>query len=30
MAKELNTSIEIDAPAEKIWEVLIDFDRFSR
>src|SRR3989442_15928757 len=25
---ELRTDIEIDAPAERVWEVLTDFDRF--
>ena len=30
MAKELNTNIEINAPATAIWEVLIDFSRYSQ
>src|SRR5207247_8663123 len=25
---ELRTDIEIDAPVERVWEVLTDFDRF--
>src|SRR5947199_9092659 len=25
---ELRTEIEIDAPAERVWEVLTDFDKF--
>ena len=30
MAKELNTNIEIDAPAERVWQVLIDFSRYGQ
>jgi hypothetical protein len=30
MAKELNTTIEIDAPAETVWEVLTDFSRYNQ
>jgi hypothetical protein len=30
MAKELNTNIEIDAPAENVWNVLTDFSRYSQ
>lgn len=30
MAKEINTSIEIDAPTTAVWEVLIDFSRYSQ
>src|SRR5438093_13768282 len=26
---ELRTEIEIDAPAERVWAVLLDFERFS-
>ena len=26
--KELRSEIEIDAPAERVWQVLMDFDRF--
>lgn len=26
--KELRTEIEIDAPAERVWEVLMDFDSY--
>lgn len=29
MAKELKTSIEIDASANAVWTVLMDFDRYS-
>lgn len=25
--KEISTKIDIDAPAEKVWEVLMDFDK---
>ncbi|AFK17928.1 SRPBCC domain-containing protein [Haloferax mediterranei ATCC 33500] len=28
MSYELTTSIEIDAPPERVWEVLIDFDHY--
>jgi hypothetical protein len=28
MSKKLRTEIEIDAPAEKVWEVLTDFNRY--
>ena len=28
MAHELVTSIEIDAPPERVWEALVDFDRY--
>lgn len=30
MAKELNTHIEINAPAETVWQVLTDFSRYSQ
>jgi hypothetical protein len=30
MAKELNTNIEIDAPANVVWEALTDFSRYSQ
>lgn len=30
MPKELNTNIEIDAPANTVWEALIDFSRYSQ
>ncbi|PSB08160.1 SRPBCC domain-containing protein [filamentous cyanobacterium CCP1] len=30
VAKEINTSIEIDAPAEAVWEVLTDFSHYSQ
>lgn len=30
MAKELNTNIEINAPAETVWQVLTDFSRYSQ
>jgi hypothetical protein len=30
MARELNTSIEIDAPANTVWEVLIDFSCYGQ
>jgi hypothetical protein len=29
MAKELNTNIEIDAPANIVWEALTDFGRYN-
>ena len=29
MKKEIRTSIEINAPAEKVWEILTDFENFS-
>ncbi|HEY9738453.1 MAG TPA: SRPBCC domain-containing protein [Trichocoleus sp.] len=29
MAKELSTSIEINAPADKVWAALTDFSRYS-
>jgi hypothetical protein len=30
MARELKTDIEIDAPAETVWEVLTDFSHYSQ
>ena len=30
MAKELNTTIEIDAPASIVWDALTDFSRYSQ
>lgn len=30
MTKELITNIEIDAPAESVWKVLIDFSRYNQ
>jgi hypothetical protein len=30
MAKQLITSIEIDAPANVVWEILTEFDRFEQ
>lgn len=30
MAKELNTNIEIDAPANVVWEALTDFGRYNQ
>ena len=30
MPKELDTNIEIDAPANTVWEALTDFDRYSQ
>lgn len=29
MAKQIRTEIEIHAPAEKVWEILADFDQYS-
>ena len=28
MTRELQTSIEIDAPPERVWDVLVDFDSY--
>lgn len=28
MGRELTTSIEIDAPPERVWDVLVDFDHY--
>ncbi|REA06150.1 SRPBCC domain-containing protein [Haloferax sp. Atlit-6N] len=28
MAHEIETSIDIDAPPERVWETLVDFDRY--
>ncbi|KAB1197544.1 MULTISPECIES: SRPBCC domain-containing protein [Haloferax] len=28
MTRELTTSIEIDAPPERVWDVLVDFDHY--
>ncbi|KAB1186975.1 MULTISPECIES: SRPBCC domain-containing protein [Haloferax] len=28
MARKLTTSTEIDAPPERVWDVLVDFDRY--
>lgn len=28
MTREITTSIEIDAPPERVWEVLVDFDHY--
>ncbi|WP_416672597.1 SRPBCC family protein [Egbenema bharatensis] len=30
MVKEINTSIEIDAPTTAVWQVFIDFSRYSQ
>lgn len=30
MVSEINTSVEIDAPAETVWEVLINFSRYDQ